>query len=63
MRYRRSFSLAGILLLGSAARCNEHDQDWTHYVRIGAYGLRGKDAASIVRDAQATGVFGIEVDK
>jgi hypothetical protein len=62
MRYRRSFSLAGILLLGSAARCNEHDQDWTHYVRIGAYGLRGKDAASIVRDAQATGVFGIEVD-
>ena len=62
MRYGRGLVLAGILLLGSGARGNEHDQDWTHYVRIGAYGLRGKDAASIVRDAQATGVFGIEVD-
>jgi hypothetical protein len=62
MRYRQCFFLAGILLLGSAAPCNEHDQDWTRYVRIGAYGLRGKDAVSIVRDAQATGVFGIEVD-
>jgi len=37
-------------------------QDWTNYVRIGAYGLRGGDAQRIVRDAQASGVFGIEVD-
>jgi hypothetical protein len=37
-------------------------QDWTNYVRIGAYGLRGGDGAEIVRKAQASNVFGIEVD-
>jgi hypothetical protein len=38
------------------------DQDWTHYVRIGAYGLRSDNAEAIVRDAQRSHVFGIEVD-
>src|SRR5437667_6390135 len=37
-------------------------QDWTNYVRIGAYGLKGGDALQIVRNAQDSGVFGIEVD-
>jgi len=37
-------------------------QDWTSYVRIGAYGLKGGDAAEIVRKAQESNVFGIEVD-
>jgi len=37
-------------------------QDWSNYVRIGAYGLKGGDAAEIVRKAQASDVFGIEVD-
>ncbi|HEV2401183.1 MAG TPA: hypothetical protein VGS27_29890 [Candidatus Sulfotelmatobacter sp.] len=37
-------------------------QDWTNYVRIGAYGLKGGDAAEIVRRAQESNVFGIEVD-
>jgi len=37
-------------------------QDWANYVRIGAYGLRGGDATQIVRKAQASDVFGIEVD-
>jgi len=37
-------------------------QNWTNYARIGAYGLRGGDALEIVRKAQASGVFGIEVD-
>jgi len=37
-------------------------QDWTNYVRIGAYGLRGGDAAEIVRKATESNVFGIEVD-
>lgn len=36
--------------------------DWTHYVRIGAYGLSRHSAAQIVSDAEATGVYGIEVD-
>jgi hypothetical protein len=38
------------------------DQNWTHYVRIGAYGLRSDNAEAIVRDAQRNHVFGIEVD-
>jgi hypothetical protein len=37
-------------------------QDWTHYVRIGAYGLEAGNADEIVRNAQESGVFGIEVD-
>lgn len=37
-------------------------QDWTNYVRIGAYGLGRNSADEIVRNAQETGVFGIEVD-
>src|ERR1700687_5285944 len=54
---------AGILLLGFAARCDAPRQkDWTHYVRIGAYGLQGGDAEKIVRDAEKSHVFGIEVD-
>jgi hypothetical protein len=51
-----------LLFVYGPSPSGERTQDWTHYVRIGAYGLRGKDASSIVRDAQATGVFGIEVD-
>jgi hypothetical protein len=38
------------------------EQNWTHTVRIGAYGLHGGDAARIVRSAQEDGVSGIEVD-
>jgi hypothetical protein len=38
------------------------EQNWTNYVRIGAYGLRNANAGEIVRTAQEDGVFGIEVD-
>jgi hypothetical protein len=38
------------------------EQDWTHYVRIGAYGLERNKASEIVHRAQESGVFGIEVD-
>jgi hypothetical protein len=38
------------------------NQDWTNYVRIGAYGLKGGDAQQIAHRAQESGVFGIEVD-
>src|SRR5580692_83740 len=37
-------------------------QNWTNYVRIGAYGLQSNNADQIVRSAQEDGVFGIEVD-
>jgi len=38
------------------------DQNWTHYVRIGAWSLDRNDAEKIVREATASHVFGIEVD-
>ena len=47
---------------GLVAAPNSDKQDWTNYVRIGAYGLKGGDAADIVRRAQESNVFGIEVD-
>jgi len=37
-------------------------QNWTHYVRIGAYGLNKNSAEKTVTDATASKVFGIEVD-
>src|SRR5271156_1716039 len=45
-----------------AAAQDSTKQDWANYVRIGAYGLKGGDALQIVRAAQESGVFGIEVD-
>lgn len=38
------------------------DQNWTNYVRIGAYGLGKTAAADIVANATTSKVFGIEVD-
>src|SRR5580692_4508166 len=37
-------------------------QNWTHFVRIGAYGLKSDNAEDLVRNATKTHVFGIEVD-
>ena len=36
--------------------------DWTHVVRIGAYGLHRNNAREIVRQATESHIFGIEVD-
>src|SRR5215469_9082290 len=58
--------LAVLILLFVAAVLtaapNSDKQNWTNYVRIGAYGLRGGDAQQIVQRAQDSNVFGIEVD-
>jgi len=53
-----------LLLLAPILRAapDSSEQDWTHYVRIGAYGLQSGNADEIVRSAQEDGVFGIEVD-
>ena len=53
-----------VLLLAPILRAapDSSEQDWTHYVRIGAYGLQSGNADEIVRSAQEDGVFGIEVD-
>jgi hypothetical protein len=41
----------------------DHPTDWTHWVRIGAFGLRSDaQADEIVRKATESNVFGIEVD-
>jgi hypothetical protein len=45
-----------------SAEQNQADQNWTNYVRIGAYGLQSSNADQIVRSAQEDGVYGIEVD-
>ena len=52
------FFLAAALLAAPAPQ----EQNWTNYVRIGAYGLKGGDAKDIVHRAQESAVFGIEVD-
>jgi hypothetical protein len=51
--------LCAILL---AAAPNSPEQDWTHFVRIAAYGLKADNADQIVRNARESHVFGIEVD-
>lgn len=60
-----SFIFLSAFALIAAPRPDQHyesGQDWANYVRIGAFGLKGGDAQEIVRKAQASNVFGIEVD-
>ena len=59
---RVGFFLSLFLFLAAGASPAPVEQDWTNYVRIGAYGLRENNAEKIVADAQASDVFGIEVD-
>ncbi|MGA7472750.1 MAG: hypothetical protein WBW60_08480, partial [Candidatus Sulfotelmatobacter sp.] len=56
--------MATIVLLAAIlqASSGSEGQNWTNYVRIGAYGLQSTNAIEIVRRAQEDGVFGIEVD-
>src|SRR5262245_48541179 len=54
-----------LVLLGTTVSAVPPDlspQDWTHFVRIGAYGLQANNARRIVADATENRVFGIEVD-
>ena len=55
---------AGLLALATLAlsQALPQGQDWTDYVRIGAYSLQRNDAEKIVADATADHVFGIEID-
>jgi hypothetical protein len=60
-------ALAGILLTACAvvrahAQTYPPGQDWSHYTRIGAYGLSSTNAAEIAQKARGSGVLGIEVD-
>ena len=51
----------GFALFSTAPR-TAAQQDWSNYVRIGAYGLRVDNTDRIIADAQQTHVFGIEID-
>ena len=62
MKHKWAFALLLIFATGLLAAPDSDKQNWTNYVRIGAYGLRGGDAAEIVRKATESNVFGIEVD-
>jgi hypothetical protein len=55
---------ASLLILAALALSQSFPsgQDWTHDVRIGAYGLNKNSAEKIVSNATASKVFGIEVD-
>ena len=53
--------LSGQTSLGAKAHSSAK-QDWTNYVRIGAYGLTADNADKIVASAEEDGVSGIEVD-
>src|SRR5208282_4068375 len=54
---------SGVLLASPySTEQNRAGQDWTNYVRIGAYGLGSDNAERIVQSAREDGVFGIEVD-
>ena len=50
-----------LVMLGAAASYPA-GQNWTNYVRIGAYGLQRNNTDKIVASAQDSKVFGIEVD-
>lgn len=56
------FSSVLFFALFTTAAPTSVEQNWTNYVRIGAYELKGNDADKIVADAQKADVFGIEVD-
>ena len=58
-------ALAALVCLAAALAVSQGvptDQNWTHYVRIGAYGLGKVSADKIVAAATASKVSGIEVD-
>jgi hypothetical protein len=70
VKRKGSFAICLLILCGGLslwsvrlkAAPDTEKQNWTNYVRIGAYGLKGGDAQEIVRRAQESDVAGIEVD-
>jgi hypothetical protein len=70
VKRKSSFAICLLILCGGLslwsvrlkASPDGEKQNWTNYVRIGAYGLKGGDAQEIVRRAQESDVAGIEVD-
>ena len=61
-RYTIAASFLLVIFTAAWAAPQKPEQDWTNYVRIGAYGLAADNAGRIVADAEESGVLGIEVD-
>jgi len=57
-----NIAVVSAICLAVPLRADDPQQNWTHFVRIGAYGLSPTNSAKIVSDATNTHVFGIEVD-
>ena len=62
MKLRFFLPIAVTIFVLTSSPAQNSRQDWTNYVRIGAYGLNHADAERIIRDAQQSDVLGIEVD-
>jgi hypothetical protein len=64
MKRHASSSIFVVFLLMAVVQAapDSAEQNWTNYVRIGAYGLQSNSADRIVHSAQEDDVFGIEVD-
>ncbi len=63
MNHRKALLLALLSLVAPLAlNAQQPDRTWLNKVRIGAYSLRPDNAEEIVKQAQASGVYGIEVD-
>jgi hypothetical protein len=56
-----ALSLLILCRAGSTAE-NPQPRDWSHYVRIAGHGLSHQTIPDIIRESQASHVFGIEVD-
>ncbi|HXE12912.1 MAG TPA: family 10 glycosylhydrolase [Bryobacteraceae bacterium] len=56
--------VASLVVLCRAANAAQQPQiqDWSHYVRIAGHGLSHQSIPNIIRESQASHVFGIEVD-
>jgi hypothetical protein len=61
-RFHFVVAVCVLACVSTTPRSHAQEQNWSNYVRIGAYGLQRDNAESIVRDAEKSHVFGIEVD-
>jgi hypothetical protein len=59
---RQALIILTLLAAGTLDNRSAEPQDWTHFVRIGGYGLTLDRVEAIIRNATDTGVFGIETD-
>jgi len=58
----QAIACLALIALGTLSTRAAEVEDWTHFVRIGGYGLSLNKVDEIVRNAAETGVFGIETD-